>query len=456
MTVNLGLSETSSGNSSSAAFISDSAESFDSGYQPHLTAENVQKHLADTIYNLACEILQTEHTYGNALESVHHASQALLLPFNKTSTDKTVEALNLEQLKTRNVQSSATFSALIDAPVPSKEEASFRAERYRCFETAAKLENATLEKVKEAVEPLFYCDDPKIQGWPSLTIPFMQATLEGNITYHNTPIAAGSNAIIYTVQIGKTTYARKEIIEPFATSKKEVSIAMALGDPFLPPLVATEKSIIYPLGQEDLNTFIQRIRSNPTTENALLLKNHLLETAKGLSILQQSRCLHRDIKPHNILIVDGKAKIIDPDTTVQLQNYTRSQAPEFRGTAMYLSPEMAKTFYDRPENPDALLNTDVFAFGLCIFEALKKSRLESPYTSLFNKTGKIPETYKATIATRAKAKPLSENHLKGLLSKKLKQTLDPTKTLSRIMYSCFKKAEERPSFNEIVDLVAAI
>jgi len=83
------------------------------------------------------------------------------------------------------------------------------------------------------------------------------------------------------------------------------------------------------------------------------------DIARGLADLH-SRCIvHRDVKPANIVVSpDGRATLVDLGIAADV-----TRAPDPAGTEGYLSPEQS-------QGNDALLPSDVFSFGLVLWEVL--------------------------------------------------------------------------------------
>jgi serine/threonine protein kinase len=106
------------------------------------------------------------------------------------------------------------------------------------------------------------------------------------------------------------------------------------------------------------------------------------EIASGLAAAHAAGIVHRDIKPSNVMITrEGHAKMLDfglAKHTVPLADSEVSSAPTLSegprtgtgailGTPAYMSPEQA---HGRPVDA----RTDVFAFGLLLYEALTGER----------------------------------------------------------------------------------
>ena len=102
------------------------------------------------------------------------------------------------------------------------------------------------------------------------------------------------------------------------------------------------------------------------------------QIAEALEAAHDKGVIHRDLKPGNIMLADGKVKVLDfglakaydtpsPNSTLAnsptLTNMTFTSAGVILGTAAYMSPEQAKgRVVDR--------RTDIFAFGCVLYEML--------------------------------------------------------------------------------------
>lgn len=76
---------------------------------------------------------------------------------------------------------------------------------------------------------------------------------------------------------------------------------------------------------------------NPDMLNALLR-----QVCEGLQYLHQNRVIHRDIKPHNVLLTsEGVAKLADFGCSC-LMDSTKTSTMTVRGTVAYMAPECMK------------------------------------------------------------------------------------------------------------------
>ena len=104
---------------------------------------------------------------------------------------------------------------------------------------------------------------------------------------------------------------------------------------------------------------------------------YAVQICDALDAAHKKNITHRDLKPGNILVTASGVKLLDfglakigtapptPDGATQTMGLT--QAGEVLGTAAYMSPEQAKG-----EEADA--RSDIFAFGLVLYEMLSGRR----------------------------------------------------------------------------------
>lgn len=96
-------------------------------------------------------------------------------------------------------------------------------------------------------------------------------------------------------------------------------------------------------------------------ETALNFTNQIIE---GIKHAHDTKIVHRDIKPQNILVDKNKTlKILDFGIAKALSETTMTQTNHVLGTVQYLSPEQA-----RGESTDN--GTDIYSIGVVLFEML--------------------------------------------------------------------------------------
>lgn len=88
------------------------------------------------------------------------------------------------------------------------------------------------------------------------------------------------------------------------------------------------------------------------------------QIAEGLNHAHQRNIIHRDIKPHNILVTpDGRIKVTDFGIARAVSAGSLTQAGEVMGSVQYLSPEQAKGGTVGPQS-------DLYSLGCVLYELL--------------------------------------------------------------------------------------
>ena len=117
--------------------------------------------------------------------------------------------------------------------------------------------------------------------------------------------------------------------------------------------------------EKDINE--RRISISYYTETELL--NISSQLIKTLSLLQKNHITHRDIKPHNILIINGKYKLCDYGE-IRIIKKDGLIVQRIRGSELYMSPIL---FYGLKKKLIQVRHntykSDVFSLGMCLFYA---------------------------------------------------------------------------------------
>ena len=98
----------------------------------------------------------------------------------------------------------------------------------------------------------------------------------------------------------------------------------------------------------------------------------VLEVAQGLSHSHQRQILHRDVKPANVFLRDGHAKLGDFGTGAYISDAFGAppQSAEKVGTAFYMAPEIF-------QGKSATVRSDVYSLGILAYEVISGTR---PFT----------------------------------------------------------------------------
>jgi len=189
----------------------------------------------------------------------------------------------------------------------------------------------------------------------------------------------------------------------------------------------------------DGETLARRIKRGVSTPEAIDIA---IQVLKALQAAHERGIVHRDIKPHNILLTpDGVVKVIDfglakmADATVTLEGTTR-------GTIAYMSPEQV-----RGEQVDR--RADIWAAGVVLYEMLAKRRpfegehatpvmraiLETEPQELKTFQPDVPDEL-AQIVRRALAKDRRERYASaGEMARDLKALQDGARPTRRPLFT---------------------
>ena len=99
----------------------------------------------------------------------------------------------------------------------------------------------------------------------------------------------------------------------------------------------------------------------------------LKDVARALAYAHERGVVHRDIKPHNILLAGGAATVTDFGVAKALSSARRSN-PESHGTLTGTGTSLGTPLYMAPEqaaaDPDVDHRADIYAFGITAYEML--------------------------------------------------------------------------------------
>ncbi|MBV7271942.1 Stk1 family PASTA domain-containing Ser/Thr kinase [Clostridiaceae bacterium UIB06] len=186
-------------------------------------------------------------------------------------------------------------------------------------------------------------------------------------------IGEGGMAVVYkakchllnryvAVKILKDEYSNdKEFVEKF---KREAAAAASLSD--------NNIVNIYDVGtQEDINYIVMEYVKGKTLKE-IIREEGKLPTATAINIASQigkalecahrNNIVHRDIKPHNILVTEESVvKVTDFGIAKASNSVTITNSSKIMGSAHYFSPEQARGSY-------VDCRTDIYSLGIVIYE----------------------------------------------------------------------------------------
>ena len=162
---------------------------------------------------------------------------------------------------------------------------------------------------------------------------------------------------------------------------------------------------------EDLKSLIHRIGALPVGKAVAVAR----QVAEGLAEAHRLGVVHRDLKPHNIMIDrDGEAKIMDFGIARSVKAKGITGAGVIIGTPEYMSPEQVDG-----KDPDR--RSDIYALGVVLFEML---------------TGRLPFEGDTPLSTAVKQKtepPPDPKKFNALIPDDLR----------RVILKCLEKSKER-------------
>ena len=131
---------------------------------------------------------------------------------------------------------------------------------------------------------------------------------------------------------------------------------------------------------------------------------HLIKT---LSLLQSMHYTHRDIKPQNIMIVNGKYKICDFGNGKLLKR-DGLIVQRIRGSELYMSPIIFKGFHSGLQTiRHNTFKSDVFSLGMCFFYAAALS---------FGGLNVIREVYDMNVINKVLNQELGKRYSQNLIN----------------------------------------
>ncbi len=200
---------------------------------------------------------------------------------------------------------------------------------------------------------------------------------------------------------------------------------------------------IYDVGEEDDLYYIVMEHVDGQTLKQYILQNSSLQVEKTINIMRQltsaishahqNHIVHRDIKPHNILIdANGTVKITDFGIAMALSATSITQTNSVLGSVHYLSPEQAR-------GGMANKKSDIYSLGIVMFElltgrlpfsgesavsiALKHLQSETPSVRRWNPS--IPQSVENIVLKATAKDPFHRYDSVDEMDEDLRTALDP-------------------------------
>ncbi|AYD40018.1 Stk1 family PASTA domain-containing Ser/Thr kinase [Clostridium fermenticellae] len=146
--------------------------------------------------------------------------------------------------------------------------------------------------------------------------------------------------------------------------KREATAAASLSDNNIVDIydVGTQDDINYIVMEYIDGKTLKQIITQNKRINTTRAVNIAIQISKALACAHKNNIIHRDIKPHNIMVTDdGVVKVTDFGIAKASNSVTITNSSKVMGSAHYFSPEQAKgSFVD--------FRTDIYSFGIVIYE----------------------------------------------------------------------------------------
>lgn len=249
-------------------------------------------------------------------------------------------------------------------------------------------------------------------------------------------IGEGGMAIVYkakdkllnryvAVKILKDEFSKdKEFVAKF---QREATAAASLSD--------NNIVNIYDVGSEgDINYIVLEYVNGKTLKQIIREYGKLnyktaigiaLQIAKALECAHRNNIIHRDIKPHNILVTEeGLVKVTDFGIAKASSSVTITNSSRIMGSAHYFSPEQAKGSY-------VDFRTDIYSFGIVIYEmvtgrvpydaespvSVALKHIQEPVVPPKELNDKIPDSLNKLILKAIEKEPIKRyQNIKEMLS----------------------------------------
>ena len=242
------------------------------------------------------------------------------------------------------------------------------------------------------------------------------------------PIGCGSSSCVYSFKYNHYVYALKV---PKSYNEHEI---MNLIHELIILRSINHKNIATPIGYFiNLFTIIfeygTSLRKMIKAINARHCLKIMLDILNGLRYLHEVNIVHGDLKPDNIIITNGVAKIIDFSIALKTITYSKSLDILYGYVFTACTPGYCAPEQVHPElalhvlKHDLTYKIDIYQAGLLLYECLTKSSIN------------MPEMFDGDAM---------ENKLKKIQNESIKRLLQQMLSV---------KAEYRPSIDEVINVL---
>ncbi len=158
--------------------------------------------------------------------------------------------------------------------------------------------------------------------------------------------------------------------------KREILLSAGLQHPHIVGVLSAGEAAGLPffvmpyVEGESLGTCLATKGAMSVRETVSILK----DVARALAYAHERGVVHRDIKPHNILLAAGAATVTDFGVAKAISSARRSGAQKQHGTLTSTGTSLGTPLYMAPEqaaaDPDVDHRADIYAFGITAYEML--------------------------------------------------------------------------------------
>ncbi|PYZ97970.1 serine/threonine protein kinase [Alteribacter lacisalsi] len=180
-----------------------------------------------------------------------------------------------------------------------------------------------------------------------------------------------------------------------------------------------------------LKEYIQQQNGLKTDEAVTIMR----AVASAIAHAHANRIIHRDIKPHNILIgPDGEAKITDFGIARAISEATITHTNSILGSVHYLSPEQARGGH-------VTYKSDIYSLGIVFYEMIAGEvpfngdtavsvaikHIQTPLPSIRDKYPHIPQSVENVIIKATAKSPDERYTTAGSMEEDLETVLSPSR-----------------------------